>query len=145
MGLKAFLYNIKRTIAHKKAVDRAVATFLKHLHIDVDVKRDIALAIYLTYTDVEETTEDETSTLSYIPYLGAIVAIQESIAQAAPEYDILDDKFEALQADFFGPQCQGRHATYTNKEHGLIPRCDVTTKALVKQNVVEQLNHKTKL
>ena len=210
---KAFLYKLKRTTAHKKAVDQAMATFLEHLHTDVDAERDIALAIYLTYIDVEETTEDETPTLSYIPYLDeeptkttllleeeealsqalalqpsasaqplateaplvtplasltpliidgveylflqdvlevlemreeelysnlisdaddsfinldvqeqppannemgrydgtsvltfeAIIPIQESVAQAEPDYDILDDKFEALQAELFGP------------------------------------------
>ena len=44
---KAFLYDLKGTTAHKKAVDQAINAFLKHLYIDADVERDIALAIYL--------------------------------------------------------------------------------------------------
>ena len=66
---KAFLYDLKRTAAHKKVVYRAVNAFLEHLHTDVDVEQDIALAIYLTYADMEETAKDETLTLSYIPFL----------------------------------------------------------------------------
>ena len=62
---KAFLYDLKRTTAHKKAVDQAVQAFPTHLHTDVDVEQDMALAIYITYTDIEEIDEDETPTPSY--------------------------------------------------------------------------------
>ena len=52
----------------------------------MDVERDIALAIYLTYTDVEETAEDETPTLSYIPFLPTKTTIplkkEEDLSQA---------------------------------------------------------------
>ena len=54
-----FLYKLKRTTAHKKAVDRAVRSFPKHLHRSSEVKRDIDLAIFLTYTNVEDAGEDE--------------------------------------------------------------------------------------
>ena len=65
----AFLYDLKRTTAHKKAVDQAVQAFPTHLHTDVDVERDMALAIYIAYTDIEEIDEDETPTPSYFPFL----------------------------------------------------------------------------
>ena len=246
---KTFLYDLKRTTAHKKAVDRAVASFPDHLHTPVDVERDVALSIYLIYTDVEDTTEDETPTLSYIPYLDeepaenilplqeeaalsqalvlqpstsarpfaveaplvaplasltpliidgveylflqdvlevldmreeelysnlisdvddsfldldvqeqppainevgrydgtsvstldAIVAIQESIAQAAPEYDIPDDEFEAFQAQLFGPRSQHEPALQSNEEHAPLSGCDLTTQTLAEQDIAEQV------
>ena len=69
--------------------------------------------------------------------LDAIVVVHQSIEVVAPKYDIPFDKFKAIQANLFGPQRQGRHATDTNEEQGLISRCDVTTKALIKQDIVE--------
>ena len=59
--------------------------------------------------------------------LDAIVAIQESIAQAVPEYDIPFDEFEALQAELFGPRPQGQPTVQSNEEQAPLSGCDLTT------------------
>lgn len=247
----AFLYDLKSTSAHKKAVDRAVRAFPDHLHTESDVERDLALAIYITYADTEEPEEDDTpfATPSYAAFLdeepaetllplqeeeeqsqalilhpsiaaqpvavenlmvtplasltplaidgveylllqdvlevlemreeelfsnltscvddsfvdfevedqppaidevgrydgtslstlGAIEAVQKSIAQAAPEYDIPFEEFEALQNELFGPRPQQTYAAVSNEEVVAIPGCDLSTEALAEQDHAEQV------
>ena len=71
--------------------------------------------------------------------LNAIVAVQHSIEQAAPEYDIPAEEFDALQAEIFGPQPERRVAMETNKEAAPIPGCDLTAQALAVQDYAEQV------
>ena len=91
-----FLYTLKRTTAHKKAVDRAVRSFPEHLHSNSKVERDIDLAIFLTYTDVEEAGEDDTtlSSPSFTAFLD-----EEPVETALP----LEDKKEQSQALILHP------------------------------------------
>ena len=71
--------------------------------------------------------------------LDATVAMQHSIAQAVPEYEIPIEEFEALQAELFGTQLKWRFAMETNKEAAPIPACDLTTQALTVQDYAEHI------
>ena len=89
-------------------------------------------------TDVDESfvdlaVEEQPPAINEVGYyngtcvsaLDAIVVVQHSIVQAAPEYDIPVEEFEALQAEIFGPRPERRVAMETNKEAAPIPRCDL--------------------
>ena len=64
-----------------------------------------------------------------------------SIAQAAPEYEILDEEFEVLQAELFGPRPQQSFATVSNEEAEVVPGYDLSIEALAKQDHAEQVGH----
>ena len=56
---KHFLYAMKDTAAHKRAVDRAISGFASHLRSSSDVERDVAFAIFIVYSSSDEVAIDD--------------------------------------------------------------------------------------
>ena len=69
---KRFLYAMKNTDAHKRAVDRAISGFASHLCSSSDVERDVAFAIFIVYSSFDEVATDDDElppSTSYPPFL----------------------------------------------------------------------------
>ena len=56
---KHFLYAMKNTDAHKRAVDRAISGVASHLRSSSDMERDVAFAIFIIYSSYDEVATDD--------------------------------------------------------------------------------------
>lgn len=130
---KHFLYAMKRTDAHKRAVDRAISGVASHLRTVSDVERDVAFAIFIIYTPYDEAAIDDDEPPPSIFY----PAFLDEEPVETP-LDLQEEEQEALA--FIDPQPVAMEKPLVTPVAALTPLIIEGVEYLLLQDVLEVLD-----